>query len=172
VLPRFVAAIVTPLLESKLYACSVAILFLLAPSMCFVFCVLPSLWCCFTARDGIPRFVTAPLRFVDAARVWFLNVARMNGTMTTNGLRDERMKACHGWWRQIQRRFWIVSCLLVVFLSLSCGLRECMSVRNHAMAPRGEQQLRKLTHSLFNLSCKSAGTVGGGFYNSVHGLYV
>ena len=85
---------------------------------------------------------------------------------------DERMQFCHGWWRQIQHRFCIVSRVFVVFLSFSCWRRQCVSVRMHAMTRRGEAQLRMLTHSLFIVSCNSAGTVGGGFYNSANGLYV
>ena len=60
----------------------------------------------------------ARLRFVGAARVSLLTTTRMNGTMATDGLRDERMQLCHGWRRQIQHSFWIVSCLLVVFFVL------------------------------------------------------
>jgi len=91
VLPRLVAAMTTTLLRSKLFVCSVFALFLLAPSMCVVFCVLSLLWCCFTARHCVARLVTALLRFVDAALVWLLATMRMNGVMATNGLRNERM---------------------------------------------------------------------------------
>jgi len=79
-----------------------------------------------TARHGMARLVTALLRLDDAARVWLLATARTNGTTTTNGLRDERIQICHGWWRQNQHRFCRVSCLFVVFLSCSCWLRQCV----------------------------------------------
>ena len=44
VMPRLVAAIITTLLEGKLFVCSVFVLLLLDPSMCVVFCVFPLLW--------------------------------------------------------------------------------------------------------------------------------
>ena len=75
------------------------VLFSLAPSMCVVFCVLSLLWFCFTARHAMARLITAWLRFVDAALVWLLATTRMHGTVATNGLGDERMQCCHGWWR-------------------------------------------------------------------------
>ena len=82
---------VTPPLQGKLVVSSVFALFLLAPSMCVVFCVLRRFWSCFTARHGMARLVPALLRFVDAALVWLLATMRMNGVMATNGLRNERM---------------------------------------------------------------------------------
>ena len=60
----------------------------------------------------------ARLRFDDAGRVCLLTTTRMNGPMATNGLRDQRMQLCHGWWRQRQHRFCIVSSLFVVFFVL------------------------------------------------------
>ena len=67
--PRLVAALITSLLHSKLFVCSVFVLLLLNPSMRVVFCLLTLLWCCFTARHGASRFATALLRFIDAAHV-------------------------------------------------------------------------------------------------------
>jgi len=74
----------------------------------------------------VARLATALLRFVDATRVWLLATARTNGTMAINGMRAERMELCHGWWRLSQRRFCVVSCLFVVFLSCSCSTRQCV----------------------------------------------
>jgi len=68
-MPRLVAAMATPLLQSKLFVCSVFASFLVAPSMCVVFCVLPLFWSWFTARHGMARLVTARLRYVNTALV-------------------------------------------------------------------------------------------------------
>ena len=108
--PRLVAALITSLLHSKLFVCSVFVLFLLASSMHAMCGAFALLWSYFTARHGASCHVAARLRFVGAAavcgasRVWLFAMMRMNGTMATNGLRDERMQLCHGWWRLLEHR--------------------------------------------------------------------
>ena len=69
------------------------------------------------SRLGIARLVS--MRCVDSPRMRLLNT-----TIVTNGLLREQIQCCHGWWRQIQRRFWAVSYLSAVDLCIS--FRECV----------------------------------------------
>ena len=66
---RLEAVMITALLRSKSLVCSVFFSFLVAPSMCVVFCVLPLFRPWFTARHGMARLVTARLRYVNTALV-------------------------------------------------------------------------------------------------------
>ena len=110
----------------------------------YLLCSVCLLCCGAASRHATAFLVTSRLRFIDVPRVWLLHVARMNGTMATNALRDERMQFCHDWWRLCQHRFCKVSCLFVVFSPYYCSTRQCVLcsacflfvVLLHGTAPR------------------------------------
>ena len=49
---------------------------------------------------------------------------RTHVPMATDGLRNELMQVCNGWWRLQQCRGWKVSCLFVVYFFSACSRRQ------------------------------------------------
>ena len=111
-----------------------------AVNVCGVFCVVSVLWCCLmgrhrVARHGVVVVYYCPTALHRASRAAGVSVVcwrttcvavdyRTHVPMATDGLRNELMQVCNGWWRLQQCRGWKVSCLFVVYFFSACSRRQ------------------------------------------------
>jgi len=58
--------------------------------------------------------------------VWPLITARMNVTVATNGLLNELLQLVDSWWRLLEHRCRIVSCLFVPLVHCFFSRRKCV----------------------------------------------
>jgi len=87
---RLVAAVTMSLRDCKLLFCSLLVC-VVSLCQCFVCCVLPSSWYCFTARRGTPQHGAAAEQWRGVCVAFECGTNACHATMAVNGLRNERM---------------------------------------------------------------------------------